>query len=110
MKKICLVVLVISSMCFLGGCASQGINGSMLGAGIGAITGQAIGHNTESTLIGAGVGTFLGYAAGNEVDKFNRDNIVIPRQQYNTREYHQQVTPQQQYRRAPQRRNWQEGW
>jgi len=100
MKNIFLVVILASSL-FLGGCASQGLNGSMLGAGLGAVTGQAIGHNTESTLIGTAVGTFLGYAVGNEVDKFNRNNVVIPRQQYNARGYYQQAPPQQ---------NWQEGW
>ncbi len=101
------------SLC-LTGCASQGINGAGIGGALGSITGQIIGHNTESTLIGAGVGTILGYMTGNEVDKFNQNNVVVPRQRYSQQQYRQpqqQYVPQQQYRRAPQRQqNWQEGW
>ncbi|MFA6412570.1 MAG: glycine zipper domain-containing protein [Syntrophales bacterium] len=43
--------------------------GALGGAGVGALVGQAIGHNTAGTLIGAGVGLGLGYIIGNEVDK-----------------------------------------
>lgn len=43
--------------------------GSLLGAGVGALAGQAIGHDTEATLIGAGVGAAAGYVVGNESDK-----------------------------------------
>lgn len=32
-----------------------------VGAGVGAVAGQAIGRNTESTLIGAGLGALAGY-------------------------------------------------
>jgi len=41
----------------------------LIGAGTGALAGQAIGHNTEGTLIGAGVGALGGYIIGNEMDK-----------------------------------------
>ena len=52
----------------LSGCnAAQ--TGALLGAGYGALGGQAIGGNTESTLIGTGVGTAAGYMIGNEIDK-----------------------------------------
>lgn len=58
------------------GAASAGLSGcndatagSLLGAGIGALAGQAIGHNTESTLIGGAVGAGAGYIIGNESDK-----------------------------------------
>jgi len=43
--------------------------GSLLGAGIGALAGQAIGGDTEATLIGTGVGAGAGYIIGNESDK-----------------------------------------
>ena len=43
--------------------------GAVIGAGVGALAGQAIGRNTESTLIGAGVGTLLGAIVGNAVDQ-----------------------------------------
>ena len=55
--------------------ACQGPNSALrtggLGAAVGALAGQAIGHDTKSTLIGAGVGGIAGYIAGNEVDKDN---------------------------------------
>jgi len=51
------------------GCATQGQTGALGGAGLGALIGQAIGHNTAGTLIGAGIGTGLGYIIGNEMDK-----------------------------------------
>jgi hypothetical protein len=41
----------------------------LAGAGIGALAGQAIGGNTESTLIGMAVGSGIGYVVGNEKDK-----------------------------------------
>ncbi|MCG6929430.1 MAG: glycine zipper 2TM domain-containing protein [Desulfofustis sp.] len=48
---------------------NNGIGGLLLGAGGGAIAGQMIGRNTESTLIGTAVGTMVGYMVGNEMDK-----------------------------------------
>lgn len=38
----------------------RGTGGALLGAAGGALVGQAIGGNTESTLIGAGAGALLG--------------------------------------------------
>ncbi len=43
--------------------------GALIGAGLGALLGQAIGRNTESTLIGLGAGTLLGALVGNAVDQ-----------------------------------------
>ena len=43
--------------------------GAAVGAGLGAIAGQAIGKNTKSTLLGAGIGTLLGSIMGNAVDQ-----------------------------------------
>ena len=47
----------------------NGVNGLLLGAGGGALVGQAVARNTKGTLIGAAVGTVIGYALGNEMDK-----------------------------------------
>jgi len=47
----------------------RGINGLIIGAGSGALAGQAIGRDTEATLIGTAIGGVLGYIAGNEMDK-----------------------------------------
>jgi uncharacterized protein YcfJ len=43
--------------------------GALIGAGIGALAGQAIGRNTEGTVIGTGVGTLVGAVLGNAVDQ-----------------------------------------
>ena len=44
-------------------------SGALLGAGVGALAGQAIGGNTSATLIGTGIGAGAGYIIGNESDK-----------------------------------------
>ena len=43
--------------------------GAVIGAGTGALIGQAIGGNTDSTLIGLAAGTILGALVGNAVDQ-----------------------------------------
>ncbi|MEW6427152.1 MAG: glycine zipper domain-containing protein [Thermodesulfobacteriota bacterium] len=43
--------------------------GLLLGAGSGALIGQAIGRDTEATLLGTAVGGVLGYIVGNEAEK-----------------------------------------
>jgi uncharacterized protein YcfJ len=43
--------------------------GAAVGAGVGALMGQAIGRDTEATLLGAGIGTLLGAITGNAVDQ-----------------------------------------
>ena len=43
--------------------------GAAIGAGAGALIGQAIGGNTESTLIGLAAGTIMGALVGNAVDQ-----------------------------------------
>jgi uncharacterized protein YcfJ len=53
----------------LGGGCNDAQSGALLGAGIGALAGQAIGHDTGSTLIGTAVGAGAGYVVGNESDK-----------------------------------------
>lgn len=74
MSVFALVVVVVGS---LSSCAelSKGISGAGLGAAGGALIGQAIGHNTESTLIGAAVGTMAGYIVGNEMDKADQTQL-----------------------------------
>lgn len=43
--------------------------GAAIGAGAGALIGQAIGRNTEGTLIGLAAGTVLGALVGNAMDQ-----------------------------------------
>jgi len=69
MITILLVVAVSLGLIFVAGCESDAQTGALIGAGVGAIAGQAIGGDTEGTLIGAGVGAAGGYMIGNEQDK-----------------------------------------
>ena len=45
------------------------MGGLILGGGAGAIVGQAVGRNAESTLAGAAIGGALGFIVGNEMDR-----------------------------------------
>lgn len=74
MKKILLFAVLIISIAATAQAdqylkINKGIKGLLLGAGGGALAGQAIGRNTESTLIGTTLGTLVGYMVGNEMDK-----------------------------------------
>jgi len=66
---ILMVVAVSLGLALVAGCESDAQTGALIGTGIGAIAGQAIGGDTESTLIGAGAGAVGGYIIGNESDK-----------------------------------------
>jgi uncharacterized protein YcfJ len=57
------------SIGLLGACDNSAKSGTLIGAGTGALAGQAIGGNTKGTLIGAGVGALGGFIVGNEMDK-----------------------------------------
>jgi uncharacterized protein YcfJ len=79
-----LAVCVAISTIFVVGCDTAGQSGTLIGAGGGALAGQAIGHNTTGTLIGAGVGAVGGYIVGNEMDKSKakqQQQITAPQQQ-----------------------------
>ena len=53
------VLLALVATVGIAGCTT-GERDVAVGAGVGALAGQAIGGNTESTLIGAGVGALAG--------------------------------------------------
>ena len=69
------VMVMLATLALLTSCAGvypdryNTQRGAAIGAGAGALFGQAIGRNTEGTLIGAGVGTLLGAILGNAVDQ-----------------------------------------
>ena len=75
MKKSILITLLLSLMFLSVSCATTQPDryntqrGAAIGAGIGALMGQAIGRDTEATLLGAGIGTLVGAIAGNAVDQ-----------------------------------------
>ena len=71
-KKLIIILLVVAvslGLAFVAGCESDAQTGALIGAGVGALAGQAIGGDTKGTLIGAGVGAAGGYIIGNEQDK-----------------------------------------
>ena len=81
-----LVAAVVSfGLAFFVGCESDAQTGALLGTGVGALAGQAIGGDTEATLIGAAIGGGAGYMIGGERDKkkaaADRESI---RQELNT--------------------------
>ena len=63
-----LVAALTGSAGLLSGC-NDAQSGALLGAGIGALAGQALGGDTKATLIGTGIGAGAGYIIGNESDK-----------------------------------------
>ena len=75
MKKSILRLLLLSVMFLSVSCATipedryNTQKGAVIGAGIGALLGQAIGRDTEGTLLGAGIGTVIGAIVGNAVDQ-----------------------------------------
>ena len=75
MKNNILIIFIISLMFLSVSCATvpqdryNTQKGAAIGAGIGALLGQAIGRDTEGTLLGAGIGTVIGAIAGNAVDQ-----------------------------------------
>ena len=53
------------------------VNGALIGAGGGALLGQAIGHNTRSTVVGSAVGSVVGFIIGNEIahNQYRHDTL-----------------------------------
>jgi hypothetical protein len=62
-------LMMLSVLLCFPGCETNRGTGTLAGAGVGALIGQAAGRNTTSTLIGAGVGAAGGYIIGNEMDR-----------------------------------------
>jgi outer membrane lipoprotein SlyB len=73
----------------LSGCAQtesqqRAGTGALVGAAGGALVGQAIGGNTESTLIGAGAGALLGAVVGSSTAPKNRGEEMCRYREYKT--------------------------
>ena len=56
---------------------NHGPGGPIIGGGTGAILGQAVGRNVESTIIGATVGGILGAVIGAESSYGHRDRVIV---------------------------------
>lgn len=91
MKKMLAVVTVAVGLSFANQAvaAGNGLNGMLLGAGSGALIGQAAGRNTQSTLIGTAVGAMIGYALDNDGPRYGyqpRTIVVRPESRQTCRE------------------------
>jgi hypothetical protein len=69
LRTIGTVAVSVAMLVLVAGCESNAESGALIGAGGGALAGQAIGHNTTGTLIGAGAGALGGYLIGGQMDK-----------------------------------------
>jgi hypothetical protein len=71
MKRMVAVVVggVMLASVNLAAAGDRAVNGFILGAGSGALVGQALGRNTESTLIGTAVGGMVGYALASQPER-----------------------------------------
>ena len=79
--RLMLVPAVLVGTVALTGC-NDAQSGALLGAGIGALAGQAIGRNTTGTVIGTAVGAGAGYIIGNESDKAKEQSYRQGNYQY----------------------------
>jgi outer membrane lipoprotein SlyB len=71
-------VIAFSSAAMLSACTTTE-KGAVGGAVAGALIGQAVGGNTESTLIGAGLGAVGGAVAGELIGRQKNGNCVYQR-------------------------------
>jgi len=76
MKPISKIMILICLSVFTVSCAGttqserKTKEGALVGAGVGAVLGQVIGGDSESTAIGAGIGAALGGVAGNRIGAY----------------------------------------
>lgn len=69
MKRHTMIIAASLTALALAGCETseqqqRAGTGALIGAGAGALAGQAIGRDTRSTIVGAGAGALLGAAVG----------------------------------------------
>lgn len=69
MQLLMVALVVICLMAFESRAQERGLNGLIIGAGSGAVVGQAIGRDAKATLIGSAVGGMVGLMVGNEMDR-----------------------------------------
>ena len=96
MKKVLLIsviALLLAGNAHAGDHKHRDLRGVIVGAGGGALLGQAIGRNTQSTVIGTAIGSVVGYLVGSEMDRqYEYGNHVRYRQKQPVRyEYYEPV-------------------
>ncbi|MEE4166967.1 MAG: glycine zipper 2TM domain-containing protein [Desulfocapsaceae bacterium] len=72
MKKIMLITIISITFAVNAQASDHrhnDIRGVIVGAGGGALLGQAIGRNTQATVVGTAIGSIVGYIVGSEMDK-----------------------------------------
>jgi phage tail tape-measure protein len=89
-----LMTVLIGSSCTTNGYNTQG--GAVIGAGLGALAGQAIGRNTAGTLIGAASGALAGAIVGNAIDQDQMNRRLYARDGGGRACYSAPVSPQDQ--------------
>jgi len=97
MKKIILIVSLSIASAVTAQASDHNhndIRGVIVGAGGGALLGQVIGRNTQSTVVGTAIGSVVGYLVGNEMDKREvySTNVVYREHQPVRYEYYEPVT------------------
>ncbi|MDX8335155.1 MULTISPECIES: glycine zipper domain-containing protein [Cetobacterium] len=103
MKKYLLLSIV--SLVLLSGCSNVGSNtigSTTVGAGAGALLGQAIGGDSKATLLGAGIGALGGALVGSVQDqtqaiKDTNEQPYYGQPQYNQPQYNQPPQYNNQY-------------
>jgi formylmethanofuran dehydrogenase subunit B len=65
----------------------KAVAGLAIGGGTGAVIGQAVGHNVESTVLGAAVGGAIGLIIGNQL---GREHVVVHNRYYPVRSHYRQ--------------------
>ncbi len=93
MKKFLLVGIVTlasATIAQASGHNHNDIRGVIVGAGGGALLGQAIGRNTQSTVMGTAIGSVVGYLVGKEMDNTRYSRVVTHHREQPVRyQYHE---------------------
>ncbi len=103
MKKIILITIISIASAVTAQASDHrhnDIRGVIVGAGGGALLGQAIGRNTKATVVGTAIGSIVGYIVGSEMDRGSgySGNVVHYNNQpvqYNSQPVHYNSQPVQ---------------
>ena len=96
MKKVLLIsviALLLAGNANAGDHKHRDLRGVIVGAGGGALLGQAIGRNTQSTVIGTAIGSVVGYLVGSEMDRHHDygNHVTYRQRQRVNYEYYEPV-------------------